>query len=321
MLVVGQKWSGQIRICRFGHGLRRPSEEAPEKGCWTSIISQFTYTMRNFIWFLRRSAPCCKRNIHTSSSNSRSALLNMFVALWRLSEACSVKQLKWIVGSLHPATFFLWAPALKRPKWTENCAADHQRSRLPSLSPIWRLQAEITQEALTAAAPFYDFLHFSPDNVPPFGSLPPFNVRPTFTFFFLSWFWLFTITESKSLHTLQILSRAKSELNEFCSKLWAIKSCEQLKGLCQGFTVTNWKTFSGRNVQQILDRTIGSRPSINQTLRRPLISVQNCNYFRALCRNEQTCWAFLQSQAATPESGPRQHLLRSFNRALMPDFD
>ena len=57
-------------------------------------------------------------------------------------------------------------------------------------------------------------------------------------------------------------------------------SWEQLKGLCQGFTVTNWKTFSGRNVQQILDRTIGSRPSINQTLRRPLISVQNCNYFR-----------------------------------------
>ena len=119
-MLVGQKWSGQIRICRFGHGLRRPSEEAPEKGCWTSIISQFTYTMRNFIWFLRRSAPCCKSRMehsHEQFKQQISFAQYLFVALWRLSEACSVKQLKWIVGSLHPATFFLWAPALKRPKW------------------------------------------------------------------------------------------------------------------------------------------------------------------------------------------------------------
>ena len=198
-MLVGQKWSGQIRICRFGHGLRRPSEEAPEKGCWTSIISQFTYTMRNFIWFLRRSAPCCKRNIHTSSSNSRSALLN--ICLW-LFEGCPrpAPSSSWSELLAHYTPLpFSFEHRLLRDR-SENCAAD----RLPSLSPIWRLQAEITQEALTAAAPFYDFLHFSPDNVPPFGSLPPFNVRPTFTFFFLSWFWLFTITESKSLHTLQI---------------------------------------------------------------------------------------------------------------------
>ena len=92
---------------------------------------------------------------------------------------------------------------------------------------------------------------------------------------------------------------------------------EQLKGerLRLEFTVNNlllassscscqplgFSAAATSNVQQILYwlRTIGRSPaSINQTLRRPLISVQNCNYFRALCRNEQTCWMFHESQPA-----------------------
>lgn len=125
------------------------------------------------------------------------------------------------------------------------------------------------------------------------GGLPPFNVRPTFTFY------SYPDSDFLQLRKAKVCTHCKYWAAQKVSLMNFAASCEQLKELCQGFTVTNWKTFSGGNVQQILDRTIGSRPSINQTLRRPLISAQNCNYFRALCRNEQTCWIFLQSQAAT----------------------
>ena len=94
---------------------------------------------------------------------------------------------------------------------------------------------------------------------------------------------------SKSLH------RQNGESGKKCVLMNFVVSSEQLKGerLRLEFTVNNllhlrfwvfsasWRKFRIDSVVNCCKRTIGRFPaSINQTLRRPLISVQNCNYFR-----------------------------------------
>ena len=200
---------------------------------------------------------------------------------------------------------FLWAPPLKWPRWAEKCLygeLGYQRH--------YHLFAN-DKEPLTASAPAAPSLwfsaHFSPADKTLLRSIFHFLSKHPNTW------------PAKSLHTSNVESGKKLALMNFVAS--SSSGSEQLKGerLWLRFRVANLllgsllgKVQAARpNSPLTPDNWKPSPASINQTLRRPLVSVQNCNYFRA----------FSKPVGCFTRVCLRQHLLRSFNKAAMPDFD
>ena len=260
--------------------------------------------MRNFIWFWRRSVPRCKSSMEHSHEQFKQRI--SFGLLPAAQSVCGCLKVAtrpaaapssgWseLLAHYGPLPFPLSTAPLKWPRWTENgevrCGASWVGAESSVYLPHYHLFASNDKKALTASAPaappLWFSAHFSPDSILDF-----FNLH--------SYFPIKTLAKGKSLHTSNVESGKKCALINFvgCS------SSEELK---RRKTVIQGHQFAPRPLASQLqpaansgltpDNWKPSPASINQTLRRPLISVQNCNYFRALWRNEQTCWMFHQSR-------------------------